>query len=488
MKSGKELRLKRNTLILSFLEVSLITIGTLIFLSILQISGQIWYPESPFLMKGITTIILMSFVSALFAYICSLPGRLAIIQKLTEERNKLENHSKQVTRIIENLAEKINQGTAERMLMEKALSESESRFREVIQKAPIGIVLLDNEGIIMDCNPVFQKILGYADEELIGVRFSQVIHPDDLAHFRERFNELLEGKSNFYRIEHRYIHKDFQEIWGLLSSSIVKNNDGQPKFFIAVIEDITQRRQAEEQVLNYQKLLRSLTSESSLTEEHTRRRLATDLHDNIGQVLSLIKIKISELEESLSNNVNESLLKEISNSIEQTIRYTRYLMFEISPPILYDLGLEETIEWLAEHFAKQHGIQIQLMRDQQTKQLNTETSILLFQAVRELLSNIVKHANATLVIIIVNSVGNKLKVIVEDNGVGLDPILLEPQLNQTKGLGLFSISERLGYLEGSIEIESEPGQGTKVTLLIPLESKKIRWSHFKNAYLQSPRV
>ena len=264
----------------------------------------------------------------------------------------------------------------------------------------------------------------------------------------------------------------------------MRNTRDEPQFVIALIENISERRQAEEKILNYQTLLRSLTSNSSLAEEHNRRRLATDLHDHIGQVLSLTKIKLSELEESLSHNENESLLKDIANSIEQTIKYTRSLMFEISPPILYDLGFEETIEWLSERFTRQHGVKIQLIKDQQPKPLNTEASILLFQAVRELLSNVVKHASATLVNISIEIDGNDLRVMVEDNGVGFDPRILDPQLTQTKGLGLFSICERLGYLGGCLEIESKPGQGTRVTLLLPIKSKQISWYDFRDDYMQ----
>jgi PAS domain S-box-containing protein len=487
MKSGGKLSLKRTKLFLAVFEVIVITIETVIFLSIINIFIYIWHPKYTPLMNGLMTIILASIGSAVFAYILfhNLPGRQTIIQKLTEEKYNTEEQLNQIAVKLEESIERMGHETAERARVEKALSESESKLREIIQKAPTGIVLLDDEGIIMECNPAFQKMLGYAPEELIGVRFFQAVHPDDIALSREQFKELLEGKSKLYRVEHRYINKDLREVWGLLSASLVRDNDEEPQFAIAIIEDITERRQAEKKILNYQRQLRSLTSELSLTEENNRRRLATNLHDHIGQVLSLVRIKISELEESLSQNASQSLIKEISKSIDQTIKYTRYLMFEISPPILYDLGLEETIEWLAEHFTKEYDIQIQVTRDPQPKPLSIEARILLFQAVRELLDNIVKHANATVVKTSIQRACNDVKVIVEDNGVGFDPSILDPQLNRIKGFGLFSIFERLGYFGGSLEIESELGQGTRAILLIPMiQSEKISWSDFQEKYMQ----
>lgn len=491
METKKRHTPKKNRLIYALLEVVLIIIGTLIVIFIIKFILNISYPDSTLFISGIDTIILSSIVAALFAYflIYDIPKTQLTTESLAEEKIYLKNQLEEMKTKLDKVNGLMVHETAERHLMEKALNEKESLFQAIIQKAPTGIAFLDKEYAIIECNPLFQNMLGYDREELIGVRFNQALHPDDAVAIKKQLKGLVEGESDIYRGEHRYIHKELSEVWGVLSASVVRNTYEEPQLIIAIIEDVTKRRQSEENILKYQQQLKSLTFGLSLTEEQDRRRLATNLHDHIGQVLSWTRIKISELEESLLHTASESIIKEISDLIDQVIQYTRYLMFEISPPILYDLGFEETIEWLAEHFTREHGLQIQVTRDHQPKPLTNEMSILLFQAVRELLYNIVKHAQATVVKTSIQRACNDLQVIVEDNGVGFDPRIIDRQSNQTKGLGLFSIYERLEYFGGSLEIESEPGHGTRATLLMPMvQAEKITWAEFQKKYLQNCRV
>jgi len=143
-------------------------------------------------------------------------------------------------------------------------------------------------------------------------------------------------------------------------------------------------------------------------------------------------------------------------------------MFELSPPILYELGLEEAIEWLAEHFSQEYQIKIQVSKDEQPKPLKGERNIILFQSLKELLSNIVKHSQATIVKISIQRACNDFRIIVEDNGIGFDINLIDHNKNKIKGYGLFTIYERLEYVGGSMLIESNISQGTKITLLMPM--------------------
>ncbi|MGZ5136148.1 MAG: PAS domain S-box protein, partial [Flavitalea sp.] len=328
----------------------------------------------------------------------------------------------------------------------------------------------DKEGWILECNTALQNMLDYNEDELSGVLFVQAIHPHDKALYNKKFKELINGDSDIYRIDSRYIHKEFQEVWGSLSASVVRDVAGQPQFVIAMVEDITNKRQAAEKIVNYQRQLQSLTFELSLIEERERRRIATKLHDNVGQVLTLIGIKVDELHEKVSLNSCNPIVEEVRNLIGQTIKCIRSLMFELSPPILYDLGLEEAIEWLAEHFSQEHDLKIQVNRDKQPKPLKAEGNIMLFQAVRELLLNIVKHSKATSVKIHIQRACNDICIKVEDNGTGFEFNLIDHNQNIIKGFGLFSIYERLEYYGGNMLIESNKSQGTKITLLMPIIS------------------
>ena len=242
--------------------------------------------------------------------------------------------------------------------------------------------------------------------------------------------------------------------------------------FDEMAEDLEQheaeRKRAEEKIYAYQKQLRSLASELSLTEERERRRIATDLHDHIGQTLALAQIKLGVLQKLASATDLVGPVDEIRELIEQTIQYIRSLTFELSPPILYELGLEAALEWLAERTQEKHGILIDFEDDRQPKPMSEESRISLFKSVRELLTNIVKHAQTHKAKISIQREGNNIQILVEDDGVGFSPPE-DKLLGKIGGYGLFSIRERLKHLGGLIEIESKPGQGTRVTLVAPLE-------------------
>jgi PAS domain S-box-containing protein len=397
-----------------------------------------------------------------------LTNKLSLNYTVIQEKHDIEKKLKKALHDIKVSNKEMRREIDDRKKIEKTLIESEMQVRTIIDRAPMGIALLDKEGWILECNPALQEMLDYDEDELSGVLFVQAIHPQDKVLYNTKFKELINGDCDNYRIDSRYIHKEFREVWGSLSASVVRDTAGQPQFVIAMVEDITNKRQAEDKIVNYQKQLQSLTFELSLIEERERRRIATNLHDNVGQVLTLIGIKVDELQEKVSLNTCNPIVHEIRELIGQTIKSIRSLMFELSPPILYDLGLEEAIEWLAEHFSQEYGLKIQVNRDKQPKPLKTEGNIMLFQAVRELLLNIVKHSKATYAKIYIQRACNDLRIIVEDNGIGFEINLIDHKQHKIKGFGLFSIFERLEYYGGNMMIESNQSQGSKITLLMPI--------------------
>jgi signal transduction histidine kinase len=231
-----------------------------------------------------------------------------------------------------------------------------------------------------------------------------------------------------------------------------------------------ERKKAEIKMLDYQKQLRSLASELSLAEERERRRIATELHDHIGQNLAISKIKLGLIRESAATTKFAGPLEEIHKLIDQTIRFTRSLTFELSPPVLYEFGLEAAIEWLAERIQDQYDIQVHIENDQQDKPLSDDVRVLLFQAVRELLINVVKHAQSKRVSVQIAKQGQNIRLQVEDFGKGFDVATMESNTAKPSGFGIFNIRERLKHFGGSVEIKSAPSQGTRVTLMVPLKS------------------
>jgi signal transduction histidine kinase len=232
-----------------------------------------------------------------------------------------------------------------------------------------------------------------------------------------------------------------------------------------MIENIQDRKTAEEQVLAYQAQLQSLASEVALSEERQRRRIATNLHDQIGQSLAFARLKLATASEA----ENASLIPQLRALIDQAITDTRSLTFELSPPVLYELGLVAALEWLARKIQQEHGIQTRFHDDGQPKPLDENFRIVLFQAVRELLVNVAKHARPSHAQVLLRRDADAIRIVIEDDGVGFDVTQVRSAGEAPKSFGLFNIRERIEYLGGRVKISSEPGRGTRVTLIAPLK-------------------
>jgi len=206
----------------------------------------------------------------------------------------------------------------------------------------------------------------------------------------------------------------------------------------------------------------------ALVEENERRRIANVLHDSVGQNLALSKILLDELREADPSGPLSLSLGELINIIDEAINSTRTLTFEISSPVLYELGLEPAIEWLGEKLFRGRNILFEFRNDRRPKPLTKEAQVLLFQAVREFYVNIIKHSNAHHVRVILQKLGGNFHISIEDDGIGLDPKALHSQVSESLAYGLFSIRERISLIGGSFGIESAPGQRTRVTLTAPL--------------------
>jgi signal transduction histidine kinase len=236
-------------------------------------------------------------------------------------------------------------------------------------------------------------------------------------------------------------------------------------FFTVLVhqERVKQNRaleQSRKKLRANQEQLLSLAAKLSLAEERERRQIATELRDNVGQTMAMIKIKTSALQKQAASTSLSLPLDEVRKLAEQTISFIRSLTDELSPPVLYELGFEAAVEWLVEKHRKRHGIRVELYNDGKPKPLDDDVRVMLFQSVRELLTNVAKHSRAEEVRIILKTEGDRMRVMVEDDGEGFNP----SKMSAVDKIGLSSISERLSSAGGRFSLQSEPGRGTRVTL------------------------
>jgi PAS domain S-box-containing protein len=371
------------------------------------------------------------------------------------------------------MADSLDKRESARKKAERVLQEAEERLRTVINNAPIVLYAVDAAGVFtvlegkgLEGSLMPGEVVGRSALDLYGsltVEEGGAVIP-----ISDVLKRVLSGETVYFVsmlsgicFENRLV--PFSDMYGNIKGAI------------GIALDITERKRSEERLQAYQEELRSLASEMSLIEERERRTIATDLHDHIGQVLAMSKIKLGELRELSGTTPIAKQAVEIQGLIEQAISYTRSLTFELSPPILYELGFEAAVEWLTEQFREKHGLTIDFENDGPVNNLDTESAILIFKAVRELLFNIIKHAHASRVKVIISASGGTIMVTVEDDGIGF--IYPSPKAGQkggTKSFGLFSIREQLQHAGGQLHVRSIPGQGTTVTLEVPLKSGGVK--------------
>lgn len=265
--------------------------------------------------------------------------------------------------------------------------------------------------------------------------------------------------------------------WSILADPMLLTVLGTPILYWLLVRPIRRaledRKKAEQKLLVYQRQLKSLASQLSLTEEHERRRLATDLHDRIGQNLILCKIKLDQLlSHSPSGEYAESV-QEICDDLREIIQRSRNLISDLSSPILYDLGIEAALEeWLTEEVQRKHGIETEFEDDGLPKPLDDDTQTILFRNARELLINVVEHAGARKVKVSISRTGTDVVVRVEDDGIGFDPDEIRASSASRAEFGLLGIRERMERIGGSLEIASHVSAGTRISMAAPLKQRE----------------
>jgi len=210
------------------------------------------------------------------------------------------------------------------------------------------------------------------------------------------------------------------------------------------------------------------TEHKLFTEERVRRRVAVRLHGGVAQTLALARVKLGALRKEAASEGSSRALDELCGLVDRALLEVRGLSSEMSPHVLYELGLEAATRQLVEEFGERHGISVRYDDDGQLKPQEDDVRTLLFQATRELLANVAEHAGARNVKVStrVGRLGN-LEVVVKDDGVGFDTSEIGIRMDGTGGDGLFSIRERLHHVGGELSIVSEPGFGTSAALAAP---------------------
>jgi PAS domain S-box-containing protein len=343
------------------------------------------------------------------------------------------------------------------------LRESEALKSAILDASLDAAITVDADARVVEFNMAAETMFGYSRSAVLGRELVRLIVPPAM---RERalatFAQFRAAHSSGM-LRRRFATSAMRADGSEFPAEVALNTIGigDPPLLTIYVVDVTARLRAEQEVVVYQERLRALMTDLLLVEEQERQRLAADLHDGLSQTIALAQMKLAALRAGLKGKL-EPALDEIEGLIDQTNLAARSIGFELSPPVLHDLGLEPAVQWLVENIHARYGIAIVLEDDGQPKLIEERTRIILFRSIRELLINAAKHAGARHVRVCLQCDADQVQASVEDDGVGMDSGVVE-----VKGSGLISIRERLAHVGGNMRIESAPGLGTKIRLSAP---------------------
>ncbi|MBT3229243.1 MAG: PAS domain-containing sensor histidine kinase [Candidatus Marinimicrobia bacterium] len=336
----------------------------------------------------------------------------------------------------------------------------------MIDLAREGIAIHVSDRIVF-VNRRLIEMLGYENSAaLVGKSITDLVQPARREISKQLEATMLTESDDLFSIEDVYECKSGQ-LLPVEVSAIPIRYQGAPAVQITA-RDISESKKVEAEIWEYQNMLKQSTSDLILAEEAQRRHLAIVLHDHLGQSLAMAKIKMAGLLSSTQDETLKAKLKAIETDITDAVKQTRSITYELSPPVLHELGLIEALEWRLEKIRLESDIETSYEHNLENIKLRNEQEVILFRSVDEILKNVTKHAAATKVSISTQATRYSFSVEVEDNGKGFDTSILAPGQRRKDSFGLFSIKERIEYLGGVLDIQSERGNGTKIILNVPV--------------------
>ena len=389
----------------------------------------------------------------------------AFAASLRSYADKLETAVAERTHDLLRANESLKKEITERKKAESRLSGALA-WREAIFEGSLDAVLIsDANSKFITVNNRACELTGYSKQELLGMRIPDLHEEQDLIAYNLYHDRIMSGEDIVS--EAMLLRKDGTKIETEFSNRCIRISG--EVYMHTVARDITERKKVEDKLRKYQAKLKAMASEILRTEQRERKRIAIELHDNICQNLVLTKVLLQSTLRLVSDPSVSGPLKMASGAMSELIEKANSLTFQLSNPVLQELGLVLALKkHLTEEVQKKHGIAFELEGDEQLSLQDEEIKNSLFRISRELLLNIVKHAQAHNVKVSICKRRSQIRIVIQDDGVGFDSNDVSSKVLRTRRFGLFSIREQLEHLGGDFAIESEPGRGTAATVVVPL--------------------
>jgi PAS domain S-box-containing protein len=356
------------------------------------------------------------------------------------------------------------QDVTERQRAEDAVRRAQQEFRDIFEYAEVGIFRASRAGRILLANQAFATLLGYdSPDELRALDLARDVYvdPDE----RARLVAEYEHRRGGWTLEIEWKKRDGTRFWVLLSSHAVKDEGGGTRYFEAFVQDITDRRRAQQELKRSRRRLQGLATRLEEAREQERKVMAREIHDELGQSLTALRMDLAWLSGRLPADFPElaARARRMIEDTERTIQTVRRLATALRPPILDDLGLVAAIEWQTEEIARRAALRYTLDLPGDVR-LEEGLATAVFRILQEALTNVARHAGANAVRVSLQLRGDALLLEVSDDGRGIAP----EQLEDRRSLGLLGMRERAMAWGGVLDVRRGPERGTAVLLRIPL--------------------
>lgn len=355
----------------------------------------------------------------------------------------------------------------DRVGSERALMESEEKFRGIFEDSPTGISLVDGSGKIVTVNRRFCEMLGYSENELLGKDPDEFTHPYDLKLSARQKRELDTIVGTGVEEEKRYLRKDGGAVWCTLRRSTIFDEHGGVKYSLGSIQDISPRRRAEAELGESEARLRALATKLASIREQERAAVSRELHDELGQALTVLRMDLSLIHGSVKNGQEvEDLpgrLDELMSTADANIDLVRSISSRLRPPILDVMGLGPALEWQVEEHLLRSSAKFHLDISLDSGTISKGKATSLFRIAQEALTNVLRHSGAKNVWVILRKQGVSIELGVLDDGCGIQK---DATLSPT-ALGLVGMDERALSMGGQLHIGERPGGGTAVQVRVP---------------------
>ncbi len=336
----------------------------------------------------------------------------------------------------------------------------------------------DLSGTILTWQPGVKEVLGYEQDAFVGQPADMIFTEADRkagAPQHEMDTALQKGHA---RDERWHLCASGDRFWGSGVMLALHDESGEPLGFAKLVRDNTKVRLADEEkelntvrlesdVANKLAQVRVLAADLTLAEQRERRRISQILHDELQQQLYALQMMLANMRVDSPTELAASLT-DARELAKASLATTRTLVSALSPAVLNNDALDEALIWLAQHMQQRYNLKVTVSGLERSPELPTGLNILLFQCVQELLFNVVKHAGVDDVSVKVEQLAESFTLEVQDEGQGFAVVSHDPALLHQEGFGLHSVQQRLGPFNGVVEIRSSPGNGTRVTITLPL--------------------